>query len=307
MNVDDDVDKYLADVSNETKQPLADSLGGYYFDVRDKLLFRAFVNSVESEKVRSDLQKGVGLMLPVYRLANNKHWGLDRSPGPEVMPDWDASKRRWKFLTEKLKLKLLPMSATEKFDAALIEKSLGQGNPLPSFYYDTFKVIVAQSGLKPDYLVDNGLTQDRFGLIPVTLRTRENAPQLDGVDINPFFINYLSELIANGSSISFLPMSVYNKMKSGSVYLNSQCLVIDTVDYKRLLAERSSGGWLVSFMDQALDKQRGRTAPMSRRLWEFYQSVIARQANNASFLEQSCESAMTALGFTGSIRSGRLD
>ncbi len=302
-----DIDRHIETISKDSRKPVADEIGSYYFEIKNQQIAKAFLSASDGEEVKKILQKGTGLMLPVYRVQNSRKWGLEKSPAPEVVADWAASRKRWTYLTEKLKLKLLPFRATEKFDETLINTSLQQDSPYPNWYFNGFSIVIKRSGYTPDYLIDNGLTQERFRLGPISKDTSK-ATELDGSDINTFFYNYYGSVVTDTNYIAFLPMRVYDKMKSGSVYVNSSCHLLNINDYKNLTNEFSNRTGILAALDglhRTKNSRSGRN--IDKDLWKNYQSVLSTQGKADGDIEQFCESGLRALGLTGHIVSSTLE
>jgi hypothetical protein len=306
LNTDSDIDKHIAIISNDSRSPVADERGSYYFDTKNGLIEKAFLNVEDGEEVKKALQKGTGLMLPVYRIQNNRKYSLESSPGPEVIVDLAASRKRWVYLTEKLKLKLLPFSATEKFDETLIRISLQQNSPLPNWYYNGFSHVVKQTGYKPDYLIDNGLVQERFRLGPIS-KDLSNANAFAGGDVNYVYFNYYNSLVTDTNYIAILPMRVYDQMTSGRVYINSICQLINVNDYKYLQNEFSSKTSALATLDAFLGKKNGSARNIEKVFWKKYQATMNSQGSYDGELERFCEIGLRALGLTGRVISSSLE
>lgn len=301
-----DVDRHIETISIDSRKPVTDEKGTYFFEVKNKQIAKAFLSVTDGEEVKRILQKGTGLMLPIYRVQNSRKWSLEKSPAPEIVVDWAASRRRWTYLTEKLKLSLLPFRATEKFDEALISTSLRQDSPFPNWYFNGFSIVTKRTGYNPDYLIDNGLVQERYRLGPIS-KDLSNANAIAGSDINIFYLNYYNSLVTDTNYIAFLPMRVYDQMTAGQVYLNSMCHLVNIADYKYLTQEFSSKTSFLANLDELLGNKNGSGRKMEKDLWKNYQSVLNSQGKSDSDIEQFCEIGLRALGLTGRVVSTSLE
>jgi hypothetical protein len=290
-----DVDAFFEMMKVNSKRVVEDKNGKYYHETQGNLAQRAFLNRTDGEEVKQVLQKGYGLLIPIYKVRDSKRWSLYSKPGPEVIPDWPATRRRWNFLTVNLKLRLLPLDASEKFDAALVRTSLRQDHPYPNFYYNGYSVIVERSGLKPDYLIDNGLVQERFRLAPISENLR-NKEFLDRADVNLFYVNYVNSIVTDANYIAILPMRIYDNLKSGSVYLNSICQIIDSDRYKIALNQFQGQTGRV-FSGKQIDAG----------LWTDYRKLVLEQEKYERSIEEFCATAFLRLGLSGAVQSDRLD
>lgn len=108
-----DIDAWEATAKEANRQVVKDKLGTYYFDVESEGFKYSYISAKDGEVLRNLFSGEVGLLEPIYV------WGDDL----KIRPDWKETERRHGYLTNTIKLKLLPISASRKYHDLVEQKA----------------------------------------------------------------------------------------------------------------------------------------------------------------------------------------
>jgi hypothetical protein len=292
-----DIDNYINIVKLDNNKFVTDELGSYYHSLSGNSLLRTYF-SIQDEGVLKNLfSTSVGLLEPIYIYK-------DSELGPKIAINWEATERRYAFFTDKLHLKLLPLSATKNYQEIVEHDAVKNWKPTGGYTGKTRASMFNQSGLKADYIISGGLYEDFYINFPV----RDNDFSMEEENYA-----YASRRINEvQSSIYFIPTKVANEYVSGSTQLLSGCSYIDIAEYKRQVSKMQNDYFLpfkvnkIETESTDFDSLRRARAKSLNEARESFRAATLKQAQNGANEEKACEVGITAIGISGYMSSSRL-
>jgi hypothetical protein len=121
-------------------------------------LEKTTISAIDGEQLKVSIRSGSGLLFPIYE------YYFDRQGWPRLRPNWEATEVRHAFLSNELKLRLLPLKSTREAHDALLKISVSRGGygwGGDEIYKDLFYSI----GRKPEYIVTGFGIQQWFRLV----------------------------------------------------------------------------------------------------------------------------------------------
>lgn len=293
-----DVDEYKKTVTSVSGQVVKDDYGTHFVSISGDEVSGASLRK-DDEAVLSVLFSGsVGLMEPIFTYDKNAI----------VVPDWSATERRYNFLTNDLKIKLLPLTATKQYATLIngyttrvVMKQNGAASVFDKSFsgnYDLYnnefsKNILSRIDGNFEYLLLN----------PLTKAYAFEQMQGDGnsEQYNRFKIATNSFKGAQNQYIQFVPKSYFDQLSKGASFrFYSACYGMNLTEMKTLY-------------DVGVAKS---VAAYPKSASEFDSAILLERNNLKRELadaedhrqkgERGCKNALRALQISGNIKSQSL-
>lgn len=273
------VTEYFADVQAADGKVVSDELGTYHHRTFADRVEVVTINELDRDALKTLLSGDVGLLEPLasYR------------PDGTSFIDWNATERRHRFLTQTLRLRLLPMASTRQYvdqaqkfarqEKARLATSMNAVSAAFSGGTVMYNEFYATSMLKPlgdgfQYVVKDPLFLVYF-----------NELKLGPSGVNEALLQHLR----NSTRVEIVPRRYFENLKTaGIVRVFSGCGVLD----QRSLLEQARVGFGTPIGN----------GPLSQR--------FAQAANGLDALrvraETACVDGLRALALSGAVQSHTL-
>ena len=296
-----DLNNYYAQLEKSKDRVVNDEKGSYFYKKEKDAVFSRFaLLNEDGVFLKSSLSSSVGLMEPIYSYDNSA----------KLQVDWKETKRQYKFFTEQVGLKLLPLKSTRRYHDLVVQ--LGENSSTtpysivssafsgemglynPDFYS---KILVGVSK-RAAYLISNGST-DTYHLSTIGI----DAPK-KGIGryrsatkkINNFY----------NLSINFVPISYFKNLKKGGAFrfysgcqVNSKAAELHAITY---VNESSNIPYFSGIASAIKDKNESQIALAEN---QFYQA-LKKVKSNRLLIERACKVGFKAMSLSGIIDSKKL-
>lgn len=325
---DSGVTSYTHLVKSVEKKVVNDDLGSYYFETtNDGGVYSVVLYKEDQASLRYITSTAYGLMEPVYVYKKNT----------EIDVDWEASQKKYNFLTKILGLKLLPFEQSKNYHMliglmakanAVSFSQMKQGdlfavtvnglskssrNEMGIYNPDYYDLILSNIKGKFDYVVNSG-TYGATNSYYTTLKSRlyfEAMPPEQKALMpinNESALKYdaISAKLAGNYSIYFTPVDYYKSLVKGGdmKILSSGCSFSYPAtmrDTLRLGSAHDTYYGNTNFM-ATMEKSTGKLDKARNNFLE----NIKKYTQNGVDLDQVCLRGLRALDVAGAIESKRL-
>jgi len=301
-----ELDNYFDLITLDSGKVVTDELGMYYHKVTGSNLQKTYINKIDDGVLRNMFSGTVGLLTPVYIYKNT-------SSGARVSIDWNATKRQHLLFTKKLKLKLLPLSTTKKYQKVVEKEAIANYHPGGSFDATTQSALINKSGVKADYIIDHGHLEDFYQHYALYKRGYDSSSETE-------FYEYAADrIMTNSGVINFIPVSLLNESTSGNNYMRSGCMFIDMERYKKRFSEMMSNAFYgvkvtklkasddTSSPDKIREANRRAEKRAFKESYTNFSLATSMQSLNIKKAEKACVIGFNTMKISGSLKSKRLN
>lgn len=296
------INNYIELIKSSNNKMVEDELGTYHHSLTGDWLLRTYFRKQDEGVLKNLFNTSTGLLEPVYIYKNSEL-------GPKASVNWDATERRHSLFTNKLHLKLLPLSATKHYQEVLEKEAIENFTPSGiNFSAKTRGTVFNKSGLRADYIISGGLFEDFY--INYPRHNWDFSQEVENYD-------YASERIIESPGILFIPTQIARESISGKVYISSSCQYINIGEYKRNVSKRMDDYFLpvkvtklesdvatdINSLKIATEINNEKKLAEARKRFE---AATLKQAQNGENEEKACETGIAAIGVSGYINSNRL-
>lgn len=303
-----DFDDYINMLRPDDQKIVSDEIGTYFhrFSKNGNILESAFINKDYGDASTNLLSKKIGLMEPVFVFDDDL----------VIDPDWDATNRQYKHLTNDLHLNILPMSETKKyFDLVKKYGNTAAGRDIYNAGYE--REILGKIQPLFDYIVVREVSAAHYA------SSQWDVPYVGRKYYVDYYINAIQS-INGGGYLGFLPRDIYKDLHGGNQLRVSFCRILD-IESRRLQLEATAQpsfweaynnisafkGDVNNRSDREAAKSNNRISELNQhynklnKIEKIYEKLSQRKKEmNAEI--RFCNNVLGPLGVTGYIKSESL-
>jgi len=337
--LEDEVENYFSELEKVSHKGdvVSDKLGSYFIKKEKEGIYSRFtLLNQDASVLKNSLSSSVGLMEPMYSLDLNL----------TVKLNWSETKRKYRFYTKVLGLKLLPLKYTKKYHHQIASAARKKGKKHISdgiFSMNTAsKLVAAENGLynpeyyknilskvttKADYLISHTMAnffyEGEFGkhvsnmnnypgkMTPEAQKAYDRAHKDKADPLILAYETYTKNFLNYSfSTINFLPTSYFETLESGGgIRLYSGCRIESKAIWMEGIKNMNDATAIpfASAISVAVKQnEKLNDKEYLRKIKNDFKKAMKEEHKIQKLTELACKKGYKAMGLSGVIRSKKL-
>jgi len=337
--IESDVETYYSVLEkiNSKGEVVSDELGNYFIKKEKAGTYSKFTLLKEDgSALKNALTSSVGLMEPVYSYQKDMTWKLN----------WKETKRKHRFFSRKVGLKLLPLKYTRKYHDYVLKGALGKMekhrsggiftssmNKLSSatsgeyglYNPQYFAQILSKVSNKAEYLISyrpvasfymaefskqaNNISHlDKSKMTPEARKAYERAQENKPGAKNAISYNMMAASLAgyDFSAINFIPVSYFKNLKSGGDYRIYSGCQVESRENRMEQIKQMNELTAIPYASALTAVVKSKDKDNIKLAQSKFNKAIKAESNMQRLTESACRKGYRAMGLSGVIKSKKL-